>query len=115
MMVSIRYETIVTNALIRADAVAILAAPFANRVAELVVPQRETVVTRTAMRCRARAVGTFEGTEGYANIVRVPQVTIVANANTEFVAPLVISARERAATWFETSRTNVTECFFVLR
>lgn len=106
-VVQIRYEIIVTNATIRADAVAVLAAPFANRLAEAVVPRREAVVARAAIRRRARAIGASLVAEGYANTVRVLRVTIVASANAGFLARPVIPAGERVAGRFGALYTNV--------
>lgn len=107
VMVVVRREIIVTNATIRADAVTVLATPFANRLAEAVVPRREAVMARAAIRSGARAVGAPLAAKGYANTVRVLRVTVVANANARFVARRVIPTRECVAGRFEASRTNV--------
>lgn len=81
VMADVRYEIVVTNTTIRADAIAVLAAPFANRLAEALVPRRKTIVTVAAIRRRARAVGARLIAEGYAITVRVFRVTVIANAN----------------------------------
>lgn len=91
MIVDVRYEIIMTNAMIRANAITILAASFANRFAEAVIPRREAVVTLAAIRC-ACAVGARLGAGGYATTVRALCVTVVANANAGCVARLVIPA-----------------------
>lgn len=107
VVVEARCEIIVTNATIRADAVAVLATPFANRLADAVVPGREAVVARAAIRRDACTVEALLAAEGYANTVRVLRVTIVANANAGFVACPVISAGKRVAGRFGAFYTNV--------
>lgn len=106
MMADVRYEIIVTNTMIRADAVTVVAAPFANRLAETHVPWREAVVALAAIRCCAYAVGACLGAEGYATTVRVLRVTFVANANAGCVTRLVIPARDRVAGRFEALCTH---------
>jgi len=95
--VDARYEIVVTNATIWADAVAVLTTPFANRLAEALVPRGKTIVARAAIRRRARAIGTSLGAEGYAITVRIFRVTVIANANAGYVACPIISARKRVA------------------
>lgn len=68
---AIRHKIVATNAMIRADAIAILTASFADRLAEAFVPQGETRVTRATIRRCTRAVGTFLNTMGYAVTVIV--------------------------------------------
>lgn len=92
-VVDIWYEIVVTNAMIRADAVAVLAVPVADRLAEAVVLQCEAVVALATIRRRARAVEALWVAEGYAKAVRVPRVASIANANAGFVARPVTSAR----------------------
>lgn len=81
MVVYVRYKIVVTNATIRADAIAVLTTPFANRLAQALVPRRETVVARAPIRRRARAIGACWDAERYAITVRVLCVTVIANAN----------------------------------
>lgn len=105
-MIDVQYKIVMTNATIRTDAVAVLTAPFASRLAEALVSRRETVMTRAAIRRRARAVGARWDAERYAITIRVLRVTVIANANAGCVAGSIIPARERVAGRSGTFRTN---------
>lgn len=92
-MVQVRYEIVVTNAFIWAYAIAVLAASFANRLAEALISKREAVVALAVIWHRTRAVGARWGAEGYTNTVRVPHVTVIANTNAGLVACSLNPAR----------------------
>jgi len=88
-----RYEIVMASTLIRTNALAVSAIPFADRLAESGVSQRETIAACAPIWRGACAVDAPFSADRRATTVRVRRVTVVAGANFRCGAPAVTAAR----------------------
>lgn len=82
-------EVVVTDAMIRPDAVAVFAAALADRLAGASVPRLEAAIACAKIRLCACAVGAVFGAKRRTVAVRVLLVTVFADANVGCGAYLV--------------------------
>lgn len=90
-MSDVWYEIVMTNALIRSNAVAILTVPFAYWFTKTGVSQRETFVACAAIWCCASAIDALFSANRCAMTVNTHRITVVAGANFRCRASTVIA------------------------
>lgn len=81
VVAGVRHKAVVTDATIRCDAVAVLAASLADRFADTFVSRREAGVACAAIRFRALAIEAALSAERRATAVDVLRVAILTSAN----------------------------------
>lgn len=108
IVTSIFHKVVVTDTMIRRDAVAVFTTVFADGLADALVSQFEAAVACTTIRLCTCAVSAALCAKGHAMIVLILCVTVLADANIGCDAYSIRPAR-KVANWFTNTHRAVVQ------